>query len=138
MPIAPPAYLAPIARIFYAAVFLASVPGHFTGPTIAMAHEYGVPFAEVAVPASGVLEAVGATMVVLGYRARVGAWLLVLFLVPVTLMMHNFWAVPDPAGRQLQQIMFMKNISLIGGALLLAYFGAGPYSLDARAPRPGS
>lgn len=132
MPIAPPAYLAPLGRILFAAVFLASVPGHFTGPTIAMAHEHGVPFAEIAVPFSGVLEAIGATMIVLGYRARIGAWLLVLFLVPVTLMMHNFWAVPDPLGQQLQQVMFMKNISLIGGALLIAHFGAGPLSLDAR------
>ncbi|PYO38913.1 MAG: DoxX family protein, partial [Gemmatimonadetes bacterium] len=65
--------------------------------------------------------------------AKIGAWLLVLFQVPVTLMMHNFWAVTDPMMRGIQIAMFMKNISMLGGALLIAYFGSGPLSLDARA-----
>ena len=65
----------------------------------------------------------------------VGMALLVLFLVPVTLMMHGFWAVTDPAAQSVQQIMFMKNVSMLGGALLIAYFGAGPVSLDGRAAR---
>lgn len=135
MPVQPPAFLAPLGRILFAAVFLASVPGHFTGDAIAHADAQGVPLAVLAVPLSGLLEAVGAVMIVIGLRARLGAWLLVLFLVPVTLMMHNFWAVTDPAARQLQQIMFMKNVSMLGGALLIAYFGAGPVSLDTRAAR---
>ena len=70
--------------------------------------------------------------VLLGYRVRIGAWLLVLFLVPVTFMMHAFWAVPDPMMARMQQAMFMKNLSMLGGALLLTYFGAGPISVDAR------
>ncbi len=70
----------------------------------------------------------------LGYRARLGAWLLVLFLVPVAAMIHNFWAVKDPMTAQMQRGFFMANLSRLGGALLIAYFGAGPFSLDARAP----
>jgi putative oxidoreductase len=66
----------------------------------------------------------------LGYHAKTGAWLLVLFLVPVTLAMHNFWDVPDPAAAQIQQIMFTKNLALLGCALFIAYFGSGPLSLD--------
>ena len=54
------------------------------------------------------------------------------FLVPVTLMMHNFWAVKDPLTAQIQMAMFMKNVSMVGGALLISQFGAGPLSLDAR------
>jgi putative oxidoreductase len=73
--------------------------------------------------------------VAIGYRARMGAWLIVLFLVPVTLTMHAFWAVHDPQMAQLQQAMFMKNLSMLGGALLVAYFGAGPLSIDARRRR---
>jgi len=69
----------------------------------------------------------------LGYRARLGAWLLVLFLVPVTVIMHNFWAVTDPMMAQMQLGFFLANVSRIGGALLIAYFGAGPLSLDALA-----
>jgi putative oxidoreductase len=53
----------------------------------------------------------------------------------VTLMMHNFWAVTDPQMRQMQMINFMKNVSMLGGALLLTHFGAGPWSLDARRAR---
>jgi putative oxidoreductase len=68
----------------------------------------------------------------LGYHAKIGAWLIVLFLVPVTLTMHNFWAVHDPMIAQIQMIMFMKNVSTPGGALLISEFGAGPFSLDAR------
>jgi putative oxidoreductase len=69
---------------------------------------------------------------VLGYRAKIGAWLLVLFLVPVTLMMHNFWAVKDPMMARIQMAMFLKNVTMLGGALLISQFGAGPLSLDAR------
>ena len=53
------------------------------------------------------------------------------FLIPVTLVMHNFWGVADSATQQIQRAMFMKNLTMLGGALLITYFGAGPLSLDA-------
>jgi len=43
--------------------------------------------------------------------------------------MHNFWAVSDPLMRQMQMAHFMKNVSMLGAALLIAYFGSGPYSM---------
>lgn len=129
-----PDFIVPLARILYAAVFLFSAPGHFTWETIEYAGGHGVPFARAAVPLSGMLALFGGLSVVFGYRARGGAWLLVLFLVPVTIMMHDFWA-RDGAEAQREQIAFMKNLSLLGGALLIAYFGAGPMSLDARRER---
>jgi len=52
--------------------------------------------------------------------------------IPVTLSMHAFWAVKDPMMAQIQFTMFMKNVGLLGGALLVTHFGAGPHSLDAR------
>ena len=73
--------------------------------------------------------------ILLGYRAKLGAWLIVLFLVLVTPMMHKFWGVADPNMAQLQMIMFLKNVSMLGGALLISQFGAGPFSLDARRSR---
>ena len=72
----------------------------------------------------------GGLSIVLGYKAKLGAWLIILFLVPVTLMMHNFWTIKDPMMRRMQQLMFMKNLSMLGAALLIAYFGAGPLSID--------
>jgi putative oxidoreductase len=126
----------PIGRVLLAAIFVLSAPGQFAQDTIRYAAHAGVPFAGVLVPASGILALVGGLSVALGLRARIGAWLLVAFLVPVTLTMHRFWDVPDPAMARLQQVMFMKNLAMLGGALLVTYFGAGPYSFDARtAPR---
>jgi putative oxidoreductase len=46
--------------------------------------------------------------------------------------MHNFWTVTDPAMRQTQLVMFLNNVSMLGGALLISQFGVGPFSLDAR------
>lgn len=122
----------PAGRVLFAAIFILASLGHFAPGTIAYAASQGVPFAKVLVPAAGLLALAGGLSVALGYHARLGAWLLVLFLVPVTLTMHRFWAIRDPMMAQMQQVMFLKNLSMLGGALLIAYFGAGPISLDAR------
>jgi putative oxidoreductase len=71
----------------------------------------------------------------LGYRVKFGAWLIVLFLLPVTFMMHKFWGISDPLAAQAQMVMFLKNIALIGSALFISQFGAGPLSLDSRSSR---
>src|SRR5436309_13505174 len=83
-------------RLFYVAIFVMSGLTHFTAKPVAYAAAAGVPFASLAVPASGLLALAGGLSILLGYRARLGAWLLVLFLIPVTFAMHNFWAVKDP------------------------------------------
>ena len=127
-------YLVPAGRALFALVFLFSAPGHFTEQTIGYAAAQGVPFAGLLVPFTGLLLVAGGLSVLLGWHARIGGLLLVLFLVPVTLAMHDFWNVADPMMRQMQQGMFLKNLSLLGASLLIAYFGAGPLSLDARNP----
>jgi len=119
-------------RIFFSAIFLMTALSHFSSKTVAYAAGAGVPFASLAVPVCGLIAITGGLSILLGYRARIGAWLLVLFLVPVTLTMHNFWAVKDPMMAQIQMVMFMKNVSMLGGALLISQFGSGPWSLDAR------
>jgi putative oxidoreductase len=125
-------YLVPLGRALFAAIFILSAVGHFSSMEIAYAAQQGVPMASLLVPLAGVLALAGGLSVLLGYKAKVGAWMLILFLIPVTLTMHAFWAATDPAMAQMQQIHFMKNISLLGAALLIAYFGAGPVSLDSR------
>jgi putative oxidoreductase len=121
-----------LGRLFFALIFVVAGANHFAGQTIAYAASQGVPLASIAVPFSGVLALAGGLSILLGYRAKIGAWLLVLFLAGVTPMLHNFWAVTDPMMRQMQLVMFMKNVSMLGGALLISQFGAGPWSLDAR------
>jgi putative oxidoreductase len=124
-----------LGRFFFALIFLMSGPTHFSKQTIAYAASQGVPLASIAVPFSGILAIVGGLSILLGYRAKLGAWLIALFLVPVTLMLHKFWGISDPMMAQMQMIMFMKNVSMLGGALLIAQFGAGPFSLDGRHSR---
>ncbi len=121
-----------LGRLLFSAIFLMSGAGLFSSQMVGYDAAAGVPFAGLAVPLSGVLAVAGALSIALGYRARLGAWLIVLFLVPVTLAMHNFWAVKDPMMAQMQMVMFMKNVSMLGGALLITQFGAGTLSLDAR------
>lgn len=125
-------YLVPLGRVAFAGSHVWFAPLNFSAMGIAWAAQQGVPFPGLLVPLAGLLSLAGGLSVILGYRARLGAWLLVLFLVPVTLTMHNFWAVKDPMMAQMQEGFFIANLSRIGAALFIAYFGAGPLSLDAR------
>jgi putative oxidoreductase len=124
-----------LGRFFFALIFLMAGANHFSRQTIAFSASQGVPLASIAVPFSGLLAMAGGLSVLLGYRARLGGWLIALFLVPVTIIMHKFWLVGDPMMAQIQMILFMKNVSMLGGALLISQFGAGSLSLDARRSR---
>src|SRR4051812_5292762 len=94
-----------IGRILFSLLFLMSSFGHFSSGTIGYAASQGVPLASIAVPLSGIIALLGSLSLILGFRARIGAWLLVLFLVPVTLSLHAFWGVADPQAHQMQYIM---------------------------------
>jgi len=118
--------------VFFGLIFVLASFQHFTKEAVGYAASQGTPMAQIAVPLSGVIALIGGVLIIIGYRARLGAWLIVLFLVPVTLLMHRFWMVSDPIMSRIQMAMFMKNLSMLGGALLIAYHGAGPLSLDAR------
>jgi len=120
-----------LGRLLFVLIFLMSGPNHFSKQTIVFAASQGVPFASFAVPLSGVLALAGGLSVLLGFRAKIGASLIALFLIPVTLMMHKFWTVHDAMMAQMQMVMFMKNIAILGGALMISQLGAGPMSLDA-------
>lgn len=122
--------LVPVGRALFALIFITSVFGDFSRGTIDAASAHGVPLATLAVPLSGILALLGGLSILLGYRARFGAFLIVLFLVPVTLFMHKFWGLSDPQMAMMQRVNFMKNVALLGGALMLMYYGSGPYSLD--------
>jgi putative oxidoreductase len=125
-------YAVPVGRVLFAILFVTSGIGHFSQATIAYGAASGVPFASFLIPASGALAIAGALSIALGYRARLGALALIAFLVPVTLTMHQFWNAPDAMTAMMQKVSFLKNTSLVGAALWMAYFGAGPVSLDAR------
>jgi putative oxidoreductase len=118
--------------LLFALIFIISGVGHFSSGSIGHAASSGVPAAHILVPLSGIIALLGGLMIVLGFKARIGAWLIVLFLVPVTLMMHPFWAFDDAQQAMMHRVNFLKNLALIGGALFIAYWGAGPISVDER------
>ena len=125
-------YTVLLGRILYSVIFVNSGLFHFSGMAVGYASSQGVPLASFLVPFSGVMAIVGGLLILLGYKAKWGAWLIVAFLIPVTFMMHAFWKETDPMQKQMQMAMFMKNISMLGGAFLITWFGAGPVSFDNR------
>jgi putative oxidoreductase len=119
-------------RALFVLVFILASPRLFQPAAMNAAAQHGVPLAQILVPVAGLLALLGGLSILLGYRAKMGAWLIAIFLLVVTPIMHNFWAVADPAVAQAQMVNFMKNVAMLGGALLITQFGAGPWSLDAR------
>jgi len=121
-----------LGRFLFSGLFISAGFGHFSAATIGYAASQGVPLASIAVPFSGIMAIVGGLSVLLGYKAKFGALILIAFLVPVTFMMHAFWGVQDPMQQQLQMTMFLKNLALTGAALLIFIQGSGAGSLDSR------
>jgi putative oxidoreductase len=124
--------IALLGRLLFVLIFLMAGPAHFSSQDIGYAASQGIPLASIAVPFSGLVALAGGLSILLGYRARIGGWLIALFLIVVTPTMHKFWGVSDPMMHQMQLIMFMKNVSMLGAALLITQTGSGPWSLDAR------
>lgn len=98
----------------------------------------GLPMASVLAVVVGLLELLGGIAIAIGWQTRWAALALGLFTLVASLLFHKFWAVaPDQA--YMQQLLFMKNLSVAGGLFIVAALGAGPVSLDARrAPRPAT
>ncbi|HSY60047.1 MAG TPA: DoxX family protein, partial [Terriglobales bacterium] len=76
----------------------------------------------------------GGLAILAGFQTRVAAWVLFVYLIPVSLAFHNFWAMQGMA-QQDNMIHFLKNISIMGGLLVLAANGAGGASVDASRAR---
>lgn len=94
-----------------------------------------LPMPAVALGIALVVELVGGLAILTGFFARFTGWILFLYMIPTTFLFHNFWAMQG-MDRIDSTIHFEKNLAIMGGLLLLAAFGAGPYSIDAaRAPR---
>jgi uncharacterized membrane protein YphA (DoxX/SURF4 family) len=110
-----------LGRILYGGFFVYAGINHFRhlGMMSQFAGMRGVPAPKAAVILSGLLVLVGGLFIVLGVAPTVAVALIILFLVPVSLYMHKFWAETDPMGRINQRVNFEKNVALAGAALLL-------------------
>jgi putative oxidoreductase len=120
------------ARIGIALIFLLSGVGKMAGWSGAVAHaaSRGVP--AILLAGATALEILGAISLIAGWKTRWGAAALLVFLVPVTLVFHDFWAAQGAEVR-IQTIQFLKNVAMGGG--LLAMIGAGPGAFSVDAPR---
>jgi putative oxidoreductase len=118
-------------RILMSVVFLVS--GFFKmggySQMVAYSTAKGVPLAGVAVACAAVLELVGGLAILVGFQTRIAAWLLFLYLIPTTFYFHNFWAMQGME-QQDNMIHLLKNVAIMGGLVILAANGAGPYSVD--------
>ncbi|WP_455280271.1 DoxX family protein [[Eubacterium] cellulosolvens] len=85
---------------------------------------YGIPSPGVLLVLAIIIEMFGALSILLGFNAKWGAIALFLFLIPVTLIFHTEFK------DQIQSIMLLKNLAIMGGLLMIANYGSGPYSLD--------
>ena len=110
-----------LARILFSAIFIQSGVGHLmnTAQMGEYAKTKGVPAPKVAVFLTGVMILLGGISVLLGLWVKVGAWLLIIFLIPTAFIMHNFWTVEDPMDRRNDQIHFMKDLAMAGAAFLI-------------------
>lgn len=79
---------------------------------------------------AALLELIGGLCLILGYKTRFGAAILLLFLIPATLIFHDFWNA-EGVDRAIQQVMFLKNLAIFGGLLYVLCDGPGSFALDA-------
>ena len=120
-----------LGRIFLALIFVVSGVGKITGyaGTASYMASRGLPMVEVLLPLTIAVELGGGLLLALGWKTRWAAAALFLFLVPTTLIFHQFWGI-DPKLVQMQKIHFLKNVAIMGGMLMVLAIGAGAWSVD--------
>jgi putative oxidoreductase len=126
-----------LGRILISVVFIMGGIGKITGFSVeeGMVAAKHVPMPAVALGIALVIELVGGLAILLGLFTRFTAWILFLYLIPTTLLFHNFWAMQG-MDRLDNTIHLQKNLAIMGGLLLLASIGAGSHSIDSsRAPK---
>jgi putative oxidoreductase len=118
-----------VARIFISSLFLwAGVAKliHWKGSTEYLQSKL-VPTSIL--PAIIILQIVGGLSVLLGFEMRIGTLLLIVFIIPAAIKMHDFWNLQDP-DKTTQKTMFMKDVAVLGGLLLLMATGAGSFAFN--------
>lgn len=122
-----------LARLLLAALFLPagiSKIGGFAG-TAGYIGSVGLPMPELGAAIAIAVEVLGGIALIIGFGTRWAALALAVFTLVASFFFHAYWALPAEQ-QMMQQLMFMKNIGVVGGLLALAAFGAGAFSLDAR------
>ncbi len=124
-----------LGRLLVAALFIPaglSKIGGFVG-TVGYIASVGLPLATVAAVVAIAVEVLGGAALLLGWRTKQAALILAVFTLVATVLFHNFWAMPAEQAF-MQQLMFMKNIAVVGGLLVLASLGGGQWGLTRETP----
>lgn len=126
-------YLSLAGRLLVAFLFLPAGISKIFGfaGTVGYIGAMGLPAPTLAAIAAILIEVLGGAALVLGFYTRFAAIALAIFTLIASVVFHAFWAVPAEQAF-VTQLLFTKNIAVIGGLLVLAAFGAGKYSLDSR------
>ena len=117
-------YLPLLARIFLSLIFLKSGIEKIIASDATQQYMQSKGVSPLLLIPTIVVLLLGSLSILLGYRSRIGALMLVGFLIPATLIFHTDFS------QSLQEIQFFKNLGLIGGLLMVVAFGAGEISFD--------
>lgn len=123
-------------RLLLAALFLPaglSKLGNFSG-TVGYISSVGLPLPQAGAALALTVEILGGLALILGLGTRLAAAVLAVFTLAASVIFHAYWAVPADQ-HFVTQLLFFKNIAVIGGLLTVAAWGAGAWSLDARRAR---
>lgn len=122
-----------IGRLLFVALFLPAGIGKLTGfaGTVGYISSVGLPLPTLAAASALVVEIVGSLALLAGYGTRVAALILAAFTLVASYFFHAYWSVPADQVF-VTQLLFFKNVAVVGGLLVLAAHGAGAFSLDAR------
>ena len=120
-------------RILLAALFLPAGLSKLSGfeGTVGYIGSGGLPFASVAAAVAIAVEILGSIALIVGFQTRIAAAVLAVFTIVASVFFHAFWAAA-PEQAFMQQLLFFKNVGVIGGLLLLVSSGAGGWSIDAK------
>ena len=120
-----------VGRVLLALIFIIAGFGKITGfeGTVGYMQAYNVPMTQVLAVLAIIVELGGGLMIAVGWKARWAAAAIFIFVLIASFIFHAFWAVPADQA-QLQNIMFMKNLAIMGGMLYIIVYGSGPLSVD--------
>ena len=125
--------LALVSRLLFAALFLPAGIGKITGfaGTVGYITSVGLPMPTVAAAVAAVVEVVGSLALIFGFGTRFAALVLAFFTLVASFFFHAYWSVPADQ-QMIPQLLFFKNIAVVGGLLMIVAFGAGGWSVDGK------
>ena len=122
-----------LGRVLIAAIFIMSGWNKVIGfaGTAGYIASKGLPVPQVLAAATIALEVIGGLLLIIGWKARWVALAFAAFTLVASFVFHNYWTLA-PAQQMAQQLFFMKNMSIVGGMLMVVAFGPGAWSVDRR------